>query len=296
MTNAAACQIDNNSAAAPEWGPRLPKNACLPINRCNLPAAILGGLTFQRHPAPLLLDGVAELHARLFRLLKSLDDPAERARRFMDYMTVYFRLEALEEVGLTPDRASDSRRNRPKLRGRADYLRMVRGWAFDPNSREGAVLKAWVESRFGLLTRYHGGLLDDHAQDAYEHFQEVCSRGLYNTNALEAQLDLLYAYCQYEQRRQQPEWTHLTLYRGFNRFSEDQMLTRLDRRRWIVLLNNLSSFSVQRERAEEFGDHLLRVRVPLSKVFFHNRMLPSMLKGEDEYVVIGGIYEVERLA
>jgi NAD+--dinitrogen-reductase ADP-D-ribosyltransferase len=36
--------------------------------------------------------------------------------------------------------------------------------------------------------------------------------------------------------------------------------------------------------------------VPLSKVFFHNRMLPSMLKGEDEYVVIGGIYEVERLA
>jgi len=288
MTNAVACRIDDNSEVVPETRVRLPRNACLPINRCNLPAAILGGLTFQHHPALLLLDGVAELHPNLFPLLDPLAEPAERAQRFMDYMTVHFRLEALEEAGLSP--------GRPKLRGRADYLRMVRGWAFDPNSREGAVLKAWVESRFGLLTRYHGGLLDDRAQESYERFLEVCSRGLYNTNALEAQLDLLYTYCQYELRRQQPEWAHLTLYRGFNRFSEDQMLTRLDRRRWIVLLNNLSSFSVQRERAEEFGDHLLRVRVPLSKVFFYNRMLPGMLKGEDEYVVIGGIYEVERLA
>jgi NAD+--dinitrogen-reductase ADP-D-ribosyltransferase len=296
MTNATACRVDDNSVVAPDWGPRLPRSACLPINRCNLPAVILGGLTFQRHPALLLLDGVAELHPHLFQLLEPLAEPAERARQFMDYMTVHFRLEALEEAGLTLDRSTGTRQGRPKLRGRADYLRMVRGWAFDPNTQEGAVLKAWVESRFGLLTRYHGGLLDDRAQDAYAHFLEVCSRGLYNTNALEAQLDLLYAYCQYEQRRQQPEWTHLTLYRGFNRFSEDQMLTRLARRRWIVLLNNLSSFSVQRERAEEFGDHLLRVRVPLSKVFFYNRVLPGMLKGEDEYVVIGGIYEVERLA
>ncbi|KAB2935891.1 MAG: NAD(+)--dinitrogen-reductase ADP-D-ribosyltransferase [Candidatus Contendobacter sp.] len=296
MTNAAACRVDDNSVVAFNWGPRLPKSAYLPINRCSLPAAILGGLTFQRHPTPLLLDGVAELHAHLFQMLESLAEPAERARRFMDYMTVHFRLEALEEAGLTPDRSTGARQGRPKLRGRADYLRMVRGWAFDPNTQEGAVLKAWVESRFGLLTRYHGGLLDDRTEDAYEHFLEVCSRGLYNTNALEAQLDLLYAYCQYELRRQQPESTCLNLYRGFNRFSEDQMLARLDRRRWIVLLNNLSSFSVQRERAEEFGDHLLRTRVPMAKVFFYNRVLPGMLKGEDEYVVIGGVYEVERLA
>ena len=290
MTNATVCRVDNNAVAAPVdgAGPRLPKGAYLPINRCNLPAVILGGLTFQRHPAPLLLDGVAELHYRLFRSLEPLAEPAERARQFMDYMTVYFRLEALEEVGLTPGRR--------KLRGRADYLRMVRGWAFDPNSREGAVLKAWVESRFGLLARFHGGLLDDRAgDDTYTHFLEACSRGLYNTNALEAQLDLLYAYGQYEQRRQQPEATHLSLYRGFNRFSDDQVLAKPERRRWIVLLNNLSSFSIRRERAEEFGDHLLRAQVPLAKVFFHNRMLPGMLKGEDEYVVVGGVYEVERL-
>jgi NAD+--dinitrogen-reductase ADP-D-ribosyltransferase len=290
MTNTAACRIDDNGNAGLETSIRLPKSACLPINRCNLPAAALGGLTFQRHPAPLLLDGVAELHRRLFRCLEPLNDPAERAQRFMDYMTVYFRLEALEkEVGLNPVR-------RKKLRGRADYLRMVRGWAFDPDCREGAVLKGWVESRFGLLTRYHGGLLDDRTQDAYLHFQEARSHGLYSTNALEAQLDLLYTYCQYELHRSQPEMTHLKLYRGFNRFSDDQVLAQLDRRRLVALLNNLSSFSVNRERAEEFGDHLLQTQVPLTKVFFYNRMLPGMLKGEDEYVVIGGIYEVEWLA
>jgi NAD+--dinitrogen-reductase ADP-D-ribosyltransferase len=175
---------------------------------------------------------------------------------------------------------------------------MVRGWAFDPNSQEGAVLKGWVESRFGLLTRYHESLIDNEARyDAWLHFQEVRSHGLYNTNALEAQLDLLYSYCQYElQRSQPPASLHLKLYRGFNHFSDDQVLEKIDRRRMIVLLNNLSSFSINRERAEEFGDHLLQVQVPMTKVFFYNRVLPGMLKGEDEYVVIGGIYEVERLA
>ena len=228
MTNTAACRINDNSSVAREAGIRLPRSACLPINRCNLPAAVLGGLTFQQHPTPLLLDGVAELHRLLFQLLEPLADPTERARQFMDYMTVYFRLEALEEVGLSL--------GRPKLRGRADYLRMVRGWAFDPDCREGAVLKGWVESRFGLLTRYHGGLLDDRTQEAYLHFQEARSHGLYSTNALEAQLDLLYTYCQYELHCSQPELTHLNLYRGFNRFSDDQVLAQLDRRRLVVLL------------------------------------------------------------
>ncbi|MCC6134453.1 MAG: NAD(+)--dinitrogen-reductase ADP-D-ribosyltransferase [Candidatus Contendobacter sp.] len=290
MTNAASCTVSNNPPIPCD--PRLPKEAYWSINHCNLPAAILGGLTFQRHPAPLLIDGVAELHARLFRLLAALGEPEARARQFMDYMAVHFRLEALEEAGLTPGRS------KAKLRGRADYLRMVRGWAFDPNSQEGAVLKGWVESRFGLLTRYHESLIDNEARyDAWLHFQEVRSHGLYNTNALEAQLDLLYSYCQYElQRSQPPASLHLKLYRGFNHFSDDQVLEKIDRRRMIVLLNNLSSFSINRERAEEFGDHLLQVQVPMTKVFFYNRVLPGMLKGEDEYVVIGGIYEVERLA
>ena len=49
----------------------LPREARLPINRCNLPAVMLGSLTFQRYPTALLLDGVAELHHDLFRRLES---------------------------------------------------------------------------------------------------------------------------------------------------------------------------------------------------------------------------------
>ena len=44
-------------------------------------------------------------------------------------------------------------RNREEFR---EYLRVVRGWAFDPDGREAAVLKGWVESRFGLMPRHHG--------------------------------------------------------------------------------------------------------------------------------------------
>src|SRR5664279_2741734 len=47
----------------------LPRDARLPINRCNLPAVVLGGLTYQQYPSPLLIDGVAELHRDLFRRL-----------------------------------------------------------------------------------------------------------------------------------------------------------------------------------------------------------------------------------
>ena len=69
----------------------LPREARLSINRCNLPAVVLGGLTYQRHPSPLLIDGVAELHADLFRRLNAVPDAA-LADVFRDYLTVHFRL------------------------------------------------------------------------------------------------------------------------------------------------------------------------------------------------------------
>ena len=54
----------------------------------------------------------------------------------------------------------------------------------------------------------------------------------------------------------------------------------------------LNSFTSNRERADEFGDYIPRVEVPLPKIFLFNQLLPGMLKGEDEYLVIGGLYEV----
>jgi NAD+---dinitrogen-reductase ADP-D-ribosyltransferase len=261
----------------------LPVSARLPINRCNLPAPILGSLSYQRHPVPLKLDGVEELHRGLFAALDALPDPGQRAHLFMTHMAAAFILDHPEEAGYS-ETAHD--------RVRATYLRLMRGWAFDPDGQEGAVLKGWVESRFGLLPRFHGGPIRDFSGEAYRGYLEARSRGLYGSNALEAQLDLLYSYCQHELARQRPGQTHLTLYRGVNRVADYEVLRELSPSRRVVLLNSLNSFTLERERAGEFGDFILEVQVPLPKVFFFHRLLPDVLRGEDEFVVIGGVVEV----
>jgi NAD+--dinitrogen-reductase ADP-D-ribosyltransferase len=272
------CSNPDNSAGA-----SLPGYARLPINRCNLPAVILGSLTFQRHPAPLALDGVAELHAGLFRRLDAIAGAADRAQAFRDYMTVIFRLDHLEDAGL--DEHSSKR-------AKANWQRVLRGWSFDADGREGAVLKGWVESRFGLVPRFHGEPLRDYSAPAYRRFLEMRAAGISGTNALEAQLDLLYAYCQYEFARAGRDHDRLRLYRGANRVGEHEVLSGSGRRQ-IVLFNNIASFTAERERAGEFGDYILEADIPAAKVFFHCGLLPGVLEGEDEYLVIGGACEVE---
>lgn len=267
-----------------EGAPSLPSKARLPFNHCNLPAAILGSLTFQLHPTALAIDGVAELHHYLFEQLNRLTTSEERAAHFCDYMTVYFRLEALEEIGLTADIA----KGRPK----AHYLQLLRGWMFDSDSREGAVMKGWVESRFGLIPRFHKQEIRDPEDSSYDRFMHERTLGLYNTNALEAQLDLLYAYCQYELQRRHEQATHVILYRGVHSLPEHDWLLHTGKGKGVVLLNNLNSFSANPERADEFGELVLQTRVPLSKILFFSGLLPGWLVGEDEYIVIGGLYKV----
>jgi len=274
----------NPASTPPDRATTLPREARLPINRCNLPAVILGSVTFQEHPTELRLDGVSELHAQLFAHLDALADPQQRVQRFRDHMAAHFCLGHLEEAGLVAGHAG---------RAKANWMRMLRGWSFDSDGREGAVLKGWVESRFGLLPRFHGEPLRDVAAPAYRRYQEMRATGLYGTNALESQLDLVYAYCQYEFRRQAATTQHLTLYRGINRIGEHELLRELERRRQVVLFNNLVSFTSSRERAGEFGDYIVEAQVPVAKTFFHCRLIPGLLKGEDEHLVIGGAYVVD---
>ncbi|MBF0219265.1 MAG: NAD(+)--dinitrogen-reductase ADP-D-ribosyltransferase [Gammaproteobacteria bacterium] len=262
---------------------RLPITARLPINRCNLPPQILGSLTFARHPVAITLDGVAQLHAALWQQLETLDQPPQRALNFHDYMSASFLLDNPEEAGFAPDNSGVNRLN-------ADYLRTLRGWLFDSNSKEAAVLKGWVESRFGLLPRHHHGALNDFNSDHYQRYLADRSAGLYNSNALESQLDLLYTYCQYELNRRWPSQSHSTLYRGINRIHEYQPLAK-NGRHYTLLLNNLNSFTASRERADEFGDTVIEVAVPLSKLLYFPDLLPGILQGEEEYLVIGGVYE-----
>lgn len=262
----------------------LPGYARLPVNHCNLPAVILGSLSFQLHPTDLFIDGVHELHRNFFDTLKTLNSPAKRADYFMDYMTVQFRMHRLEEIGVMQ---GDTNK-----RIKADYLHVLRGWLFDADSREAAVLKSWVESRFGLLTRYHKGDLGDYSGINYQIYLHERSRGVYATNALEAQIDLLYSYCQYELALTYAENHHIKLYRGVNRVDQYEILEHHDKNRAIVLLNNLNSFTRNRERADEFGDYILEVDVPWQKILFYSNLLPGMFSGEEEVLVIGGVYKV----
>ena len=267
----------------------LPASTYLPINRCSLPSVILGSLTFQRYPTPLYLDGVQTLHGEFFSQLQAIGSADQRAAAFKDFMRASFCLDHLDEAGLQPD----TQRLR---RDRADYLRMLRGWLFDPDGQEAAVLKGWTESRFGLLPRNHRGPLGDCSGDNYQAYLTARAQGLYNTNALEAQLDLLYTYCQYELAQRYPEQQHLYLYRGTNRIGEYEVLARPSRRQWIVVLNNLNSFSDNIERADEFGDYVIGTRVPLAKILYMPDLFPGTLRGEQEYLVIGGVYALTRHA
>jgi NAD+--dinitrogen-reductase ADP-D-ribosyltransferase len=56
------------------------------------------------------------------------------------------------------------------------------------------------------------------------------------------------------------------------------------------------SFTCERKLAESFGDIILEVEAPTVKILFFNSLLPRhALKGEGEFVVIGGDYQAKAL-
>jgi len=287
-TNPTICRADDNAPDIPAAFARLTvaDGDRRPINRCSLPAEALASLAFQLAPVPLELDGVLPLHRPLFERLTDLDDADARAQLFGSYVGAHFLLDDAPAQGLSEHPRID--------RSRLDYLRLLRGWLFDPDGREAAVLKGWVESRFGLLTRFHRGPLA--GEPARVRFEHEMSAGLYATGGLEAQIDLLYAFAQHELARRAPGRRHLRLYRGCSGAHAVDTLATLPDGRPVVQLNNLSSFSSSRERADEFGDRVLACDVPREKVLAFTRLLPGRLQGEDEYLVIGGVAAVHWVA
>lgn len=263
----------------------LPDQSCLPINRCNLPAQVLAGLDYQQHPAPLRIDGVRELHYQLFDVLDGEPAAHHRAEHFVRHMRACFQLDKPDALGY------DAGSRRPG-RIKADYRQVLRGWLFNADGREAAVIKGWVESRFGLQTRHHRGHLPNRDSDAYRRFQAELAEALYNTSALHDQLDVLYSYCQYElSRRYAGE--HRVLYRGLQHLADMEVATTPESGRPVLLLNNINSFSSSQERADEFGDCVIAVRVPATKLLYVPGLIPGVLQGEDEHLVIGGLYQVD---
>lgn len=257
------------------------------MNLCTLPPWAIASRHYNRHPQPLEIQGVRQANRLLFERLAGLDDPLQRAALFHDYMDVTFQLHQWQQ--------ETSLLGRKSLKN--SYLRFLRGWMFDSNSVEGAVLKGWVESRFGLPPTFHYEGIEDVHGEAYFRYTVERMKGAARTSALNQQFDVLYEFVQTELARRHPGVSHFTLYRGINDFAEHRILETLEKNRRLVRLNNLVSFTTDFERAWEFGSRVLEAQVPMPKVFFRGDLFPrSLLKGEGEVLVIGGEFEVKVLS
>ncbi len=255
------------------------------FNFCNLPPWVIASRHFNDNPQPLEIQGVKEANRFLFEKLAGMLSQEERALVFNDFMSVKFQLHHWQEQTAT---AGKSIKN--------SYLRFLRGWMMDSNSVEGAVLKRWVESRMGITPTYHRARISDIHSQEYFDFSVDVMKGSARTNAIQSQLDLLYEYCQFELLRKNPNQSGITLYRGTYDASEHDVIEQTGKREQIVRLNNLVSFTSDEERAWEFGSTVWKTQVPHCKIFFFNDLLPgSIMRGEGEYLIIGGEYRVQQV-
>jgi NAD+---dinitrogen-reductase ADP-D-ribosyltransferase len=256
------------------------------FNRCNLPPWVIASRGFDENPRPLEIQGVRDGNAKLFEALDGLDDPDARARYFDDWISVKFQLHHWQE------QATDSARR--SLRN--SYLRFLRGWGVESSSIEGAVLKGWVESRMGIPPNFHHQPLGPPDGEAWARYVADRTRGHACTSAIDAQLDLVYAFTQYELARRHPGERWLTLWRGQNDLEAHELVEQLGKREWVMRMNNLASFTDEQERAWEFGGVVLEARLAIGRIFFAGHLLPrSILKGEREHLVIGGEIRVRQI-
>jgi NAD+--dinitrogen-reductase ADP-D-ribosyltransferase len=226
---------------------------------------------------------VRRAHRSFFSRLEQLSAPSARERCFQDYIDLVF------QAGKW--RRETSPLGRRSLRN--GYLRFLRGWMLDASSAEGAVLKGWVESRFGIPPVFHAGRIEDVDSREYILYLAERMRESARTNAVESQFDLLYEFVQYELRRRHPGVSSFTLYRGVRNVADYRILENPGGNRAVVRLNNLNSFSSRLEHAWQFGSHVFEAEVPAAKIFFRADILPGVLpKGEEEALVIGGDCEV----
>ncbi|GEO82533.1 NAD(+)--dinitrogen-reductase ADP-D-ribosyltransferase [Pararhodospirillum oryzae] len=257
-------------------------------NLVGLPTALLASPHFNEAAPELHISGVREMNGSLFEMLSHAPDLASAGEAFYKYMVAVF--------GLDPEQQERRSGGPGGVRHfRSSYLRLLKGWGYDTNAREGAVLKGWVESRFGLFPTFHKAPIPRVTAPAWATYVEEKMASRFHNNAIYSQLDLLYEFCQWALGRFLcPPDRKIRLYRGVNDFMEHQKVEQVDSRQVVIRLNNLVSFSSEREVADCFGDTILEAWVPTCKILFFNTLLPTHpLNGEGEYLVIGGDYLVK---
>ena len=258
-------------------------------NLVGLPTELLASRAFNDHPMRLHISGVREMNKDLFEMLAQAQDLPDAGDAFNCYMMAMFGIDAEQR-----DDSVDPATGATRRRYRSSFLRLIKGWGYDSNSPEGAVLKGWVESRFGIFPTFHKEIIRRISSGAWTTYVEEKMSSRFHNNAIYTQLDLLFEFCQWAlEHLFAPGQTHITLYRGINSFDEHKIVKQIDKRTIVMRLNNLTSFSSDRDIADCFGDTILTVRVPVAKVAFFNSLLSTHpLKGEGEYLVVGGDYQL----
>jgi len=251
-------------------------------NLVSVPTGLLASVAFNAFPVPLHISCVRETNGTLFAMLNEATTADDAADLFQSYMAAVFDLDDQDRNGRGPARFRAS-----------SYLRLLRGWGYEANSPEGAVLKGWVESRFGLFPTFHKAPITRLPCPAWITYIEEKMSSRFHSNAIQAQLDLLYEFCQWSLWRfHSVGCKHIALYRGTNNYEENLLVRRVSKHHIVVRLNSLVSFTSEREIAESFGDIILKIEVPVVKILFFNALLPRHpLRGEAEFLVIGGDYE-----
>ena len=254
-------------------------------NLVGISARDLASTRFNDAPERLYIAATRETHRGLFSLLESSADLDESAEVFGHYMTVAFGLHKSEYESHAANRRAHL----------SSYLTLLQGWGFDANGPQGAVLKGWVESRFGITPTFHSAPLEGFPSPAWIRYLEEKLSSRFHNNCIYLQLDVLYEYAQWSIDRFEPFGPrHVRLYRGTNAGEAPFVRGSPRARHGVVRLNNLVSFTSSRERAEEFGDWIMESRIPCVKILFYPGLLDNrVLNGEGEALVLGGDFEVD---
>lgn len=261
-------------------------------NLVGVPTRLLGSARFNANPVPLSIAGTREAHPGLFALLDRSEDLNDAREIFMHYLAIAFGLRRPDPGELASLGAAEQRR------WHSSWRKLLQGWGMDSNGLAGAVLKGWVESRFGLVPSYHKQPLARFPSPPWITYLVEKSASRLNNNNIHQQLDLLYEFCQWALRRHPPAGIpetgrHLRLWRGSTRCEEQLVAGTLQGRHCTLRLNNIVSFSLTQEDAGCFGDWVLDVQVPLCKVLVFPGVLPGqVLQGEQEVLALGGDYDV----
>lgn len=254
-------------------------------NLVGVSSQLLASVDFNDFPRRLYISGTRPSHKGLFSWLAESADQADAAERFAEYMSTAFSLAKRAE------RRSDGAAHY----SRSSYLKLLQGWGFDSNGPPGAVLKGWVESRFGIVPTFHKEVLAAFPSEAWIRYLEEKLSSRFHNNCIQLQLDILYEYAQWSIERFAPvPGSHVQAFRGIHSSEARFLDGSLKSRHGVIRLNNLVSFSRSTERAGEFGDIVVSAAVPVAKILLFPGLLnDQVLNGEAEVLVIGGDFEVD---